>query len=32
MKDSSLHPWVRLGAWKAFELLQEKEEKKDEKE
>jgi len=29
MKDTSPHPWVRLGAWKAFELLQEKEEKSE---
>jgi hypothetical protein len=28
MKDTAKHPWGRLGAWQAFELLQEKKRKR----
>jgi HEAT repeat protein len=31
LKDSSPHPWVRLGAWQAFELIQEKKEQEQKK-
>ncbi|MFC2145747.1 hypothetical protein ACFLRT_00125 [Acidobacteriota bacterium] len=31
LKDTDKRPWVRLGAWKAFELLQEKKEKEQDK-
>ena len=31
LKDKDPRPWVRLGAWKAFELIQEKKEKEENK-
>ncbi len=31
LKDIDKRPWVRLGAWKAFELIQEKKEKEQNK-
>jgi hypothetical protein len=31
LKDTDKRPWVHLGAWKAFELLQEKKEKEENK-
>jgi HEAT repeat protein len=31
LKDTDNRPWVRLGAWKAYELLQEKKEKEQKK-
>jgi HEAT repeat protein len=31
LKDHDNRPWVRLGAWKAYELLQEKKEKEQKK-
>ena len=31
LRDTDESPWVRLGAWKAFELLQEKKEKEENK-
>ena len=31
LKDTDKRPWVRLGAWKAFELIQEKKEKEQNK-
>jgi hypothetical protein len=31
LKDTDKRPWVRLGAWKAFELIQEKKEKEENK-